>query len=187
VYGDDQPTRSERLQHAPVVTDSHCGAKHVIEPPGATVLYPPTQLKLQPATRLALELREPPTRSAVAAATWRRTFDREFDPMRGQGGDHASAFLVALVEAVERGVNDQLPRVGLAMDTRALAESIADTLVPELGSQRLQLCVELGIEVPGEPLLGQVLRLVAVHVAATLSAELLPVARAQRGGRTPGT
>jgi hypothetical protein len=138
-------------------------------------------MKLKPATRLALDLREPPTRSTVAAAVWRLAFSRELDAAPGQGGDHAVELLSAIVEAVELRIDDRLPSLGLCIDTATVAESIADTLVPALGSQRLQLCAELGIEVPGEPIVGQVLRAVTVHVAATLGSELLPIARAQRG------
>jgi hypothetical protein len=138
-------------------------------------------MELQPATRLALDLREVATLSAVGAAAWRLAFGQEFEPMHGEGGDHASGLLSAIVEAVEFKIADSLPRLGLGIDTGAIAESIADALVPELSSQQLQLCAELGIHVPGEPIMGQVLRLVTLHVAATLAAELLPIARAQRG------
>jgi hypothetical protein len=144
-------------------------------------------MKLQPATRLALDLREPPTRSAVAAAAWRLAFGRDLDTARGQGGDHAVGLLSAIVEAVELKIGDRLPSLGLCIDTGIVAESIADALVPELSSQRLELCAELGIELPGEPLIGQVLRAITVHVAATLGSELLPIARAQRGPSTAAT
>jgi hypothetical protein len=141
-------------------------------------------MKLQPATRLALDLREPPTRSAVATAAWRLAFGRDLDTARGQGGDHATALLSAIVEAVEVRIADRLPSLGLCIDTGTVAESIADALVPELSSQRGQLCAELGIEAPAEPLMGQMLRAVTVHVATALGTELLPIARAQRGPST---
>ena len=143
-------------------------------------------MELQPATRLALDLGKLPARTAVAAAAWRLAFGRELGSADDHGDDHATALLSAIVETVEFKIADSLPSLGLCIDTNTIADSIADALVPELSSQRLQLCAELGIDVPGEPIVGQVLRLVTVHVAATLGAELLPIARAQRGRSRSG-
>ncbi|TML91401.1 MAG: hypothetical protein E6G06_10110 [Actinobacteria bacterium] len=120
----------------------------------------------------------------MAAAAWRLAFAREFDAMHGEGGDHALTFLLAIVTAVERRIADMLPSLGLGIDTRALAELAAEGLVPESASRRLQLCAELGVHVPGEPVVGEALGLIARHVAVTLAAELLPLARAQYGPST---
>jgi hypothetical protein len=135
----------------------------------------------RPEIRLSRISPSPVTAGQVAAAVWQLAYgeaDAELRRIDGPGAHAAAGFLVRLVLAVEDVVAKRSAASGPPVDSWAVAEYVADEVVPPEGTVRLGVCEQLGLHVPNDRIAGELLFALARDIADTLVESLLPILRA---------